>query len=96
MVETTTERTIINVTNNDGAPFIFFDAIGAYGAMEGAILLELVAHTLVPTGPTTTKGDLVTTAHLRCSPAAAVRLQEMIGRALDTYRASQGRTGPAN
>jgi hypothetical protein len=50
MVETAGKPTI-QVTNNADAPFIYFDAVGAYGALNGAILLELIGHTLVLTGP---------------------------------------------
>jgi hypothetical protein len=95
MVETAGKPTI-QVTNNADAPFIYFDAVGAYGALNGAILLELIGHTLVVTGPNATKTELVTVAHIRCSAKAAADLQNVIGRALEVNGTSQNRVGPPN
>jgi hypothetical protein len=95
MVESAGKPTI-QVTNNADAPFIYFDTVGAFGALNGAILLELIAHTLVVTGPNATKTELVTVAHIRCSPKAAADLQNAIERALEVQGTSQNRVGPAN
>jgi hypothetical protein len=94
MVEST-GKPIIEVAHNADAPIIYFDAVSACGSLHGAIQLELVAHTLVLTGPNATRTELVTTAHLRCSPTAAGDLRAMIGKTLDAL-AAQAPVGLAN
>jgi hypothetical protein len=48
------------------------------------------------TGPNATKTEIVTVAHIRCSPKAAADLQNVIGRALEVQGTSQNPVGPAN
>ena len=69
------------------APFVYFDAAPAYGTLHGGIEVELIARILVPNftgGPTTT--EIVPTARLRCSPAAAVFLIEALRLALELMK----------
>jgi hypothetical protein len=64
------------------APFVYFDGVATYGHNSGMIQLELAANTLIPQGGAGTRVDVVITAHLRCSTAAAASLRECIDRAL--------------
>ena len=50
--------------------------------MAGAIEIELVARSLIPSLDHAVKSELVTTARLRCSPGAAASLREAIDQAL--------------
>jgi len=67
--------------SSEQAPFIYFDGVVTYGVNNGAIQIELAANTIMPDGPGT-KTDVLITAHLRCSPAAASALRDMIDKAL--------------
>lgn len=67
------------------APFIYFDGISTYGTNKGAIHVELSAGIILPE-ETGTRVDVLITAHLRCSPAAAVALRDAIDRALEILR----------
>ena len=62
--------------------FVYFDGVSAIGQRNGAIQLELVASTLEPTEDGGVEVRHVTTAHLRCSPTAAVDLAQAIEKAL--------------
>jgi hypothetical protein len=67
--------------SSEVAPFIYFDGIPTFGIHNGAIQIELAANTILPEG----KGiriDVVMTAHLRCSPAAAIELRNAIDKTL--------------
>jgi hypothetical protein len=50
--------------------------------MAGAIEIELVARSLIPSLDHAVNSELVTTARLRCSPRAAASLREAIDQAL--------------
>jgi hypothetical protein len=63
------------------APFVYFDGVPTFGIHNGAIQIELAANTLLPEGKGI-KIDVVITAHLRCSPAAAVALRETLDKTL--------------
>lgn len=67
--------------SSERAPFIYFDGAATFGTNSGAIQIELAANTLVPEG----KGvriDVLVTAHLRCSPGAAMGLRDAIEKSL--------------
>jgi hypothetical protein len=68
--------------SSEQAPFIYFDGAATYGVSNGAIQIELAANTIMPEG-TGTRTDVLITAHLRCSPAAAMGLRDAISRALE-------------
>jgi hypothetical protein len=63
------------------APFIYCDGVVTYGIAQGIIQLELAANTLVPDGKGV-RTDVLITAHLRCSAAAAIALRDSIDKAL--------------
>jgi hypothetical protein len=67
--------------SSEQAPFIYFDGVVTFGVSNGVIQLELAANTIMPEG-TGTNTDVLITAHLRCSPAAANGLRDSIERAL--------------
>jgi len=56
------------------APFVYFDGVTSYGVNFGAIQIELAANIIVVVG-TGTRTDVVTTAHLRCSPMPLLALR---------------------
>ena len=67
--------------SSERAPFIYCDGVVTFGTSGGIIQLELGANTIVPDGPAT-KIDVLVTAHLRCSPAAAAGIRDAIDKAL--------------
>jgi hypothetical protein len=74
--------------NPDTTPFIYFDIVPTFGVMEGAIQIELAARTISPDGAGT-KLDFICTAHLRCSPVAALALRDAITKAVDMLQQPQ-------
>jgi hypothetical protein len=74
--------------SSEFAPFIYFDGVPTFGIHNGAIQIELAANTLLPVGKGV-KIDVVITAHLRCSPAAASGLRETIDKALALLQQGQ-------
>lgn len=76
--------------NSDDAAFVYFDNAPAYGVLMGAIQVELSANVLLPVAK---DGGIavqeVVTAHLRCSPAAALALRTALGKALEMIQNSQ-------
>jgi hypothetical protein len=70
------------------APFIYFDGVPTFGIRNGAIQIELAANTILPEGKGV-KIEVVITAHLRCSPAAASGLRETIDKALALLQQGQ-------
>lgn len=72
----------------DTAAFVYFDIVAAYGTLNGAIQVELASRTLRPEGAETII-EFVTTAHLRCSPAAAAALHDALGRAIEMLKLPQ-------
>jgi hypothetical protein len=77
--------------SSEQAPFIYFDGVITYGVNGGALQIELAASTLVPDGPAI-RTDIVVTAHLRCSRAAAMSLRDSIDKALATPAVQQATT----
>jgi hypothetical protein len=78
----------IALGSSEVAPFIYFDGVPTFGTHNGAIQIELAANTLLPEGQGV-KIDVVMTAHLRCSPAAAIDLRNTIDRALAMLQQGQ-------
>jgi hypothetical protein len=64
------------------APLIYFDIVGAYGIMHGAIELEIATRILVPKRDDTTQARFISTGRIRCSPNAAINLRNSIDAAL--------------
>jgi hypothetical protein len=75
--------------NPDTVPFIYFDVAPTFGTMAGAIQIELAARILLPTPDGGAKAEFVTTAHLRCSPAAAGSLRKAIEKCLELVKQLQ-------
>jgi hypothetical protein len=71
----------ISTTSAEQAPFIYFDGASCLGVHHGAIQIELAANILTPYG-TGVQVDVIQTAHLRCSPDAAMGLRQAIDNAL--------------
>ena len=75
------DKSSVQILNNAGAPFVYFDHASTYGIQGGDIQVELVARTILPEG-TGTRTEVVATCHLRCGPDAARKLIEALEKAL--------------
>jgi hypothetical protein len=64
------------------APFVYFDIIGAYGTMHGAVEVELATRILVPKADGSTEVRFLSSARLRCSAHAASNLRQALDTAL--------------
>jgi hypothetical protein len=64
------------------APLVYFDIIGAYGTMHGAIEVELATRILAPKPDGSTEIKFISTGRLRCSAAAATILRNGLDAAL--------------
>jgi hypothetical protein len=83
------------VLGTETADFIYFDGISAVGSSNGIIQIELGAHVLVGKVGGEVQYEIMTTAHLRCTPTAAVNLRNAIDKALEmTQRAENAATQP--
>jgi hypothetical protein len=78
----------ISNSSAERAPIIYFDGASCFGHHNGAIQIELAANLLMPVGAAV-RVDLVQTAHLRCSVAAALALREALDKALAMYTQGQ-------
>ncbi len=58
------------------APMVYFDIVGAYGTMSGAVEIELAARILIPRANGSTEVKFISSGRLRCSAAAAVNLRQ--------------------
>ena len=82
----------ISTASSERAPFVYFDGVSCFGHHNGAIQIELAANLLMPVGPGV-RVDVIQTAHIRCSPAAAIALREALDKALAMMQ--QGQQLPA-
>jgi hypothetical protein len=64
------------------APLVYFDIVGAYGTMHGAIEVELATRILVPKPDGSTEVKFLSSGRLRCSPTAATNLRNSLDAAL--------------
>ena len=78
----------ISSSSAERAPIIYFDGASCFGHHNGAIQIELAANLLMPVGAAV-RVDVVQTAHLRCSVAAALALREALAKALAMFRQGQ-------
>jgi hypothetical protein len=76
--------------DNPDAPIVYFDTAATFGVLAGAIQIELVSRTLVPTVDGGVKVEFLITGRLRCSPAAAHQLRDAIDKSLDMLTKEQG------
>jgi len=63
-------------------PLVYFDIVGAYGIMHGAIEIELATRILVPKRDGSTEAKFISSGRIRCSPNAATNLRNSIDAAL--------------
>ncbi len=86
----TTNAGGVTISNGSAerAPFIYFDGVSCFGHHNGAIQLELAAHLLMPVGPGV-RVDVIQTAHLRCSLAAALALREALDKSIAMMQQGQ-------
>jgi hypothetical protein len=78
----------ISTASSERAPFVYFDGVSCFGHHNGAIQIELAANLLMPVGAGV-RIDVIQTAHLRCSPAAAIVLREALDKALAMMQQAQ-------
>jgi hypothetical protein len=71
------------------APLVYFDIVGAYGTMHGAIEVELATRILVPKPDGTTEVKFLSSGRLRCSATAAANLRAGLDAALKMLEAPQ-------
>ena len=64
------------------APLIYFDIVGAYGTMHGAVEIELATRILVPRADGSTEVKFISCGRLRCTPSAAANLRSGLDAAL--------------
>jgi hypothetical protein len=64
------------------APLVYFDIVGAYGTMSGAIEVELATRILIPRGDGSTEVKFLSSGRLRCSATAALNLRNSLDAAL--------------
>jgi hypothetical protein len=64
------------------APLVYFDIVGAYGTMHGAIEVELATRILVPKPDGSTEVKFLSSGRLRCSAHAAGNLRHALDAAL--------------
>lgn len=75
--------------NAASAPFVYFDGVPVLGTYSGNIEIELAARVLMPKPEGAVVADMACTAHLRCSPQAAVMLVDALTKALDMLAKQQ-------
>ena len=64
------------------APLVYFDIVAAYGAMHGAIEIELATRILVPKPDGATDVKFLSSGRLRCSTTTATQLRNALDAAL--------------
>jgi hypothetical protein len=82
----------ISQSSAESAPFIYFDEVVTAGVHQGNIRLELGASTAIPTADGQAKTVRIITAHLRCSPPAAIALRKAIDNALLLLAPAKGQS----
>ena len=75
------------------APVVYFDIVGAYGTMHGAIEVELATRILVPKLDGSTEVKFISSARLRCSATAATNLRNGLDAALKMLEQPQANMG---
>jgi hypothetical protein len=73
---------LIYEDTGSAAPLVYFDIIGAYGTMHGAVEIELATRILVPKPDGSTEVKFLSTGRLRCSAHAAANLRQALDAAL--------------
>jgi hypothetical protein len=80
--------------HSDSAPFVYFDYVPTHGVLNGAVQVELAGRILSPIfGPdNVVVVEVISVAHLRCSPTAATFLRDALNGALKMLEDVQGAT----
>ena len=78
----------ISTGSAERAPFLYFDGVSCFGHHNGAIQIELAANLLLPAGHGV-RVDVIQTAHLRCSLAAALALREALDKSIAMMQQGQ-------
>jgi len=73
---------LIYEDTGSAAPLVYFDIVGAYGTMHGAVEIELATRILVPKPNGSTDVKFLSSGRLRCSPNAAINLRNALDAAL--------------
>ena len=73
---------LIYEDTGSSAPLVYFDIVGAYGTMHGAIEVELATRILVPRPDGATEVKFLSSGRLRCSSHAAGNLRNSLDAAL--------------
>jgi len=71
--------------NAAAAPIVYFDNAPVFGTYSGNIEVELAARVLMPKSDGMVSADMACTAHLRCSPAAALILADALTKAVEMH-----------
>src|SRR3954466_10807725 len=74
------------------APLVYFDIVGAYGTMNGAVEVELATRIMVPQPDGSTEVKFLSSGRLRCSANAAANLRNGLDAALKMLEQPQGST----
>ena len=74
------------------APLVYFDIVGAYGTMNGAVEVELATRILVPKPDGSTEVKFISSGRIRCSANAAANLRNGLDAALKMLEQPQGGT----
>ncbi len=80
---------VIYEDTGGAVPIVYFDIVGAYGTMQGAIEIELATRILIPKKDGSTEVRFLSSGRLRCSPTAAVNLRNGLDAALKMLEQSQ-------
>src|SRR5437764_12085663 len=83
------DKSSVQILNNAGAAFVYFDHASTYGIQGGDIRVELVARTILPEG-TGARTEVVATCQLRCGPDAARKLTEGLETARGLWQDGRG------
>jgi hypothetical protein len=75
-------------------PLIYFDLIGAYGAMNGAIEVELATRILIPKPDGSTEFKFLCSGRLRCTPNAASALRAALQGAMNKLQGPEPNSAP--
>jgi hypothetical protein len=68
---------------------VYFDGVTCFGHSNGAIQVELAANVLMPE-QAGVRIDVLQAAHLRCTPAAAAALRDVLDKALAMIERGKG------
>ena len=74
------------------APLVYFDIVGAYGTMNGAVEVELATRILVPKPDGSTEVKFISSGRIRCSANAAANLRNGLDAALKMLEQPQSST----